>query len=205
MLSIYISGYRMIKAMAIRNSQQVFPPVTSDENSAQNRWLKLEIDPETGYIRSLQKKNDGTEYFSAPAAVPVVIEDKSDTWSHGVRIFDKEIGRFHAVSVKRIACGPVKVVLRVVSEYGGSRIVQDYSVYQELDYVTVKTTVDWHEKWSLLKLQFPMNMNYLRCSYEIPYGVAVREPDGEEYPVQSFSILLHPGCPDFLLMLFPPK
>ena len=178
-------GWRTYR-LAVRSSQQVFPPVTSDENSAQNRWLKLTIDPETGYIRSLQKKNDGTEYFSAPAAVPVVIEDKSDTWSHGVRIFNKEVGRFHAVSVKRIACGPVKAVLRVVSEYGGSRIIQDYSVYQELDYVTVKTTVDWHEKWSMLKLQFPMNMNYLRCSYEIPYGVAVREPDGEEYPVQSF-------------------
>lgn len=30
----------------------------------------------------------------------MVIEDKSDTWSHGVRIFDKVKGRFEGVSVK---------------------------------------------------------------------------------------------------------
>lgn len=181
-------GWRTYR-LAVRSSQQVFSPVVSDENSAENQWLKLTIDPETGYIRSLIKKNDGTEYFSAPAAVPVVIEDKSDTWSHAVRIFDKEIGKFRAVSVRRIACGPVKAVIRVISEYGGSRLVQDFSVYQELEYISVKTTVDWHEKWSMLKLQFPMNMNYLRCSYEIPYGISVREPDGEEYPVQTFMDL----------------
>ena len=181
-------GWRTYR-LAVRSSRQVFPPVVSDANSAENQWLKLTIDSETGYIRSLVKKNDGTEYFSAPAAVPVVIEDKSDTWSHAVRIFDKEIGKFRAVSVKRIACGPVKAVIRVTSEYGKSRLILDYSVYQELDYITVKTTVDWHEKWSMLKLQFPMNMNYLRCSYEIPYGVSVREPDGEEYPVQTFMDL----------------
>lgn len=178
-------GWRTYR-LAVRSTQTEFAPVISDDTSAENQWFRIEFDEKTGYIRSFVKKSDGTEFFGAPAAVPVVIEDESDTWSHAVRIFDKKIGQFTGVRIKRVECGPVKAVIRVTSEYGKSRIVQDFSIYQELDYVSVKTTVDWHEKWAMLKLQFPMNMNYLRCSYEVPYGAVLREPNGEEYPVQNF-------------------
>lgn len=178
-------GYRTYR-LVIREAARTFPDVECSGNTAENRWFKIAFDEKTGYISSLYKKNDGTEYFSGPAAVPVVIEDKSDTWSHGVRIFDKVKGRFEGVSVKRVECGPVKCVIRVTSTYGSSRIFQDFSIYRELDYIRVKTTVDWHEKMSMLKLRFPMQLNYLRASWEIPYGVAQREPNGEEYPMQNF-------------------
>ena len=178
-------GWRTYR-FAVREKAETFPEVAVSECSAENRWFKLTLDPETGYIASLLKKNDGTEYFSGPAAVPVVIRDESDTWSHAVRIFDEVIGRFKAVSVRTVENGPVKCVFRVTSVWGNSRIIQDFSVFQDLDYIAVKTTVDWHEKQAMLKLQFPMNMNYLRTSWEIPYGMEQREPDGEEYPMQMW-------------------
>ena len=178
-------GWRTYR-FAVREKAETFPEVAVSECSAENRWFKLTLDPETGYIASLLKKNDGTEYFSGPAAVPVVIRDESDTWSHAVRIFDEVIGRFQAVSVRTVENGPVKCVFRVTSVWGNSRIIQDFSVFQDLDYIAVKTTVDWHEKQAMLKLQFHMNMNYLRTSWEIPYGMEQREPDGEEYPMQMW-------------------
>ena len=67
--------------------KKYFEDVTATNNMAENRWFSLVFDEKTGYITSLLKKNDGTEYFDKPAAVPIVIEDASDTWSHGVRIF----------------------------------------------------------------------------------------------------------------------
>lgn len=178
-------GWRTFR-LAVRKTRQVFEPVCADEHSAENQWFKIEWDEKTGYITSLLKKNDETQYFSGPAGVPVVIGDKSDTWSHGVLRFDKEIGRFSAVSVKKVESGPVKCVIRVTSQYGKSKIIQDFSVYKELDYVRVKTWVDWHEKQAMLKLAFPMELNYLRNTHEIPYGVVQREPDGAEYPMQAF-------------------
>lgn len=178
-------GWRTYR-FAVREKREQFPEVESADFSAENKWFRITFDQETGYISSLLKKNDKTEYFSEPAAVPVVIKDESDTWSHAVRIFDDVIGRFKAASVLRIESGPVKCVFRVTSVYGGSRLIQDFSVFQELDYIKVKTTVDWHEKRAMLKLQFPMNLNYLRSSWEIPYGMVQREPDGEEYPMQTW-------------------
>ncbi len=178
-------GWRTYR-FAVREKQESFTDVISTENSAENKWFKITFDSETGYITSLIKKNDNTEYFSGNAAVPVVIQDDSDTWSHGIRTFHNEIGKARASKVYRVESGPVKCVIRTVSEYNYSRIIQDYAIYKELDFVKVHTTVDWHEKHKMLKLQFPMNMNYLRASYEIPYGVAQREPDGEEYPMQTW-------------------
>lgn len=178
-------GYRTYR-FVVREKGELFEEVTATDDKAENQWFKITWDKETGYIKSLYKKKDGTEYFGGPAAVPVVIEDKSDTWSHAVRIFDKEIGKFQAVSVKKVESGAVKSVIRVTSEYKKSRMIQDFSIYKELDYISVKTTVDWHEKWSMLKLRFPINMNYLRATWEIPYGIAQREPNGEEFPMQNF-------------------
>ena len=178
-------GYRTYR-LVIRETAHAFPDVESTDTTAENRWFKIAFDEKTGYISSLYKKNDGTEYFSGPAAVPAVIEDRSDTWSHAVRIFDKVKGCFSGISVKRVENGPVKCVIRVTSTYGSSRMFQDFSIYRELDFIRVKTTVDWHEKWSMLKLRFPMQLNYLRATWEIPYGTACREPNGEEFPMQNF-------------------
>ena len=85
-------GYRTYR-LVIREAARTFPDVECSGNTAENRWFKIAFDEKIGYISSLYKKNDGTEYFSGPAAVPVVIEDKSDTWSHGVRIFERPLCR----------------------------------------------------------------------------------------------------------------
>lgn len=178
-------GYRTFR-LAIREKKQQFEDVSATADFAENRWFRIAFDPKTGYITSLVKKDDGTEYFREPAAVPTVIEDRSDTWSHGVRIFGQVRGKFQAASVEKVACGPVKAVIRVTSRYEKSVIIQDFSIYRDLDFIRVQTMVDWHETYAMLKLNFPMNLNYLRATYEIPYGTIQREPNSEEFPVQGF-------------------
>lgn len=182
-------GYATYR-LAVRGQSEPFADVICTDTYAENDWFSIAFDEKTGYITSLKRKrNDnetGTEYFSAPAAVPVVIRDEGDTWAHAVRVFDTKAGQFAATSVRCVERGPVKCVIRVISTYGSSRMIQDYNIYRELDLIRVKTTVDWHERSSMLKLQFPLNLNYLRTTSEIPYGVAQREPDGEEYPMQNF-------------------
>ncbi len=174
--------YRLVQGRV----REEFPQVEGTDTFGENDWFSLEFDPETGYIRSLKKKNDGTEYFDGPGAMPAVIEDHGDTWAHGIRIFDKKKGQFTLQSIRCVERGSVKRVIRVTSVYGASRLLQDFAIYRELDFISVKTRVDWHETFSMLKLLFPMNLSYLKAGWEIPYGVLRREPDGEEYPMQSF-------------------
>lgn len=180
-------GYRTYRVTANPSVRKTdVPAVKGNDYSLENDRFRLEFDPKTGYIQSLFDKAHGVELFRGDAAKPVVIDDRSDTWSHNVFHFNNVSGAFVARSVKLVESGPVKSVVRVVSEYGSSRLVQEFAVYRELDYIDVKVTLDWREHFKMLKLIFPVNLIFTRQSYEIPYGYIEREHNGEEEPGQTW-------------------
>ncbi|MEP7189301.1 MAG: alpha-mannosidase, partial [Roseiflexaceae bacterium] len=74
--------------------------LSGDDTTLENEHLRLTIDPATGTIGSLYDKRHQLEVFCGPAARAIVIDDPSDTWSHGVHRFDKEIGVFSATRVR---------------------------------------------------------------------------------------------------------
>ncbi|WP_028611362.1 alpha-mannosidase [Paenibacillus harenae] len=180
-------GYRVYKLLPeSQKPRDGVQPLKANDYAMENDRFRLEFDPQTGYISSLFDKKAQNEVFKGDAARPVVIVDHSDTWSHNVFHFNRVIGAFKAVSVKRVEHGPVKSVIRVTSEYGSSSMVQDFSMYRELDQIDVKVTVDWREQFKMLKLVFPVNLIFTRQSYEIPFGYIEREHNGEEEPGQSW-------------------
>ncbi len=152
----------------------------------ENESLRLEIDPFSGTICHLYDKTIGVDLIHSLAAKAVVIDDPSDTWSHFVTRFDQVVGEFIAKSIRLIEDGPVKAVLRVESGYGSSTLVQDFTLYAGLPYLEAAVTVDWHEKFKMLKLRFPLNLEQAAVTYEIPYGSIARPADGDEQPGQSW-------------------
>ncbi|MCA1553410.1 MAG: alpha-mannosidase, partial [Chloroflexi bacterium] len=158
----------------------------STDTVLENEYLRLEINPATGYIQSLRDKRCNVDVFLSAAAKPVVLDDPSDTWGHNVFKFDRVIGAFTAQSVRLVEHGSVKSVIRVVSAYGASQLIQDFVMYADLNQIDVRVTVDWREQFKLLKLRFPINLNFMQATYEIPYGHIVREANGEEEPGQSW-------------------
>ncbi|HEX6293472.1 MAG TPA: glycoside hydrolase family 38 C-terminal domain-containing protein [Herpetosiphonaceae bacterium] len=178
-------GYRVYRVAARPNTIEG-TPLRATDCSLENDRFRLEFDPQTGWIGSLYDKHRQLNVFIGPAARPVVIEDRSDTWSHDVLAFDTAIGDFTARSVRLVEHGAVKSVVRVTSEYGASRLVQDFTMYRELEQIDVHVTVDWREEFKMLKLKFPMNLNFIRATYEIPYGHIERPVNGEEEPGQSW-------------------
>ena len=52
----------------------------------------LELDPSTGRIARLVVKATGVDLAAPRAPHAVVVEDRSDTWGHGVRTYDGEAG-----------------------------------------------------------------------------------------------------------------
>ncbi|WP_312876140.1 glycoside hydrolase family 38 C-terminal domain-containing protein [Paenibacillus alginolyticus] len=180
-------GYRVYKVLtASLEPKLASQSMKANDYALENDRFRLEFDPKTGFISSLFDKNVNVEVFRGPAARPVVIEDKSDTLSHNVFHFNNKIGEFLATSVQRVEHGAVKSVIRVTSEYGRSKIVQDFTLYKQLDYIDVKVTVDWREQFKMLKLVFPINLVFTKQTYEIPYGFKEREHNGEEEPGQSW-------------------
>jgi alpha-mannosidase len=165
----------------VRSTPEQQGPVSVIENE----FLWLGVDPATGFI-TLMDKQTGTVVVKDGAAA-CVIDDNSDTWSHGCTRFDQEIGRFAATGLTLEEAGPVRWTLRVESAWGGSTLVQRFSLAAGVARIDAAVTVDWHEHNKMLKLRFPTGIADAVVTYEIPYGNMVRPADGEEKPGQAWA------------------
>lgn len=195
-------GYRTFRVVPQTPPEPEFPSeIEATSNSLENGWLRMEFDPATGYITNLFDKHQGIDLVRPGSAIakPVAIADPSDTWSHGVLRFDDISGAFTATKVELVENGPVRAVLRVWSAYQSSTLIQDFILYAELPQVEVRVTVDWRERFTMLKLLFPLNLDQTEATYEIPYGVIHRPENGEEEPYQGWLDLtgVSPADPEF--------
>ncbi|MGP3938137.1 alpha-mannosidase [Streptomyces sp. 6N106] len=162
-------------------------PVTATDSSLENEYLRIEIDPATGWLRSLVDKETGAELMpEAPGDHAVVVDDPSDTWGHRIHSYDKAIGAFTARRCRLVESGPVRAVLRVESAYGRSEMAEELVLSAGSRHVEVRTVVDWHERLTLLKLRFPTALTDVTATHEIPYGHLERTPDGTEEPTQAW-------------------
>ncbi|MFD7923824.1 alpha-mannosidase [Streptomyces sp. NPDC059740] len=153
----------------------------------ENAHLRVEVDPATGWLRSLLDKETGTELLSAGSGPhAVVVDDPSDTWGHRVRAYDRAIGAFQPTRVRLVESGPVRAVLRVESAYGRSEMAEELVLSAGSRHLEVRTVVDWHERLKLLKLRFPTALTDVTATHEIPYGHLERTPDGTEEPTQAW-------------------
>jgi alpha-mannosidase len=172
-------GYRTYR---VRPWAVELPPIAPLESD----HLRLEIDPVTGRIASLLLKRTGVDLAAPAAKHAVVIDDRSDTWGHGVVAYDDEVGEFECMAVRLIESGPVRSIVRVDSRYRSSTLREDYVVAAGARHVDVRVALDWHEPLKLLKLRYPTSIAATEATYETPYGHLVRPANGDEEPGQSW-------------------
>ncbi len=178
-------GYRLYRLIPA-HAQVSETLLQAEETRLENGRLRLVFDPMTGYLVSLYDKQEQVEVLAGPAAKPVVLDDRSDTWGHDVVRFGPETDAFISTSMRVMEFGPVKTVLRVESSCGECRLVQDFTLYRDLWRIDVHVTVDWCEQFKMLKLRFPIHLDFAEATHEIPYGHIVRAANGEEEPIQSW-------------------
>ncbi|MDR1937113.1 MAG: glycosyl hydrolase-related protein [Tannerellaceae bacterium] len=186
-------GYRQIR---IRKGEKETPAeVKAVDNTLENEYYRIRFSP-NGEIGVFDKEA-AREVFAGGTSgcKAVVIDDKSDTWSHSVRSFLKdapeyttrgEIGAFGNAAVKVLETGPYRATIRVVSTYGDSRLTIDWSLSARSRKIDAKVTLDWQEHLKMLKFSFPVDVASPVPTYEIPYGHIVRQPNGDEDPGQRW-------------------
>lgn len=149
----------------------------------ENDIYRIQFELYSGYINSFLDKRTGQEIITKRAAVPVVIDEYyHDTWSHAKNFFTDEMARFSDAKVTVLESGPVRATVKVVSRYNDSTLTQYFSLTPGSDKLQVRAHVDWHEKYKMLKLSWPMAVENPKAYYEIPFGVIERPADGEEEP-----------------------
>lgn len=160
-------------------------PIASD-SILENEWIRLELDPSNGYIKRLYDKKNRVEVFRKDSCIPVVVDDQSDTWSHGVEEFRNDAGAFGKAEVKLIENGPVRATVRVESSHGQSLIRMYVSIYRDLPYIELRFSLNWNEKHKMLKLSFSTNIEEPVLTSSIPYGCVTRPCNGQEEPMHKW-------------------
>ena len=168
------------------------PPETSPATDVRARGLTMEnahlkavFSPETGEIISLYDKDGGYDYASParPLAVPTVIDDHTtDTWAHNVFTFHNVKGVMALESIELVETGPVRALIRTRHSFGNSYLVQDFILGSGQKTLRVKCKANWREKFTLLKMSFPVGGSGHANTYEIPGSVIRRPANGEEEP-----------------------
>lgn len=179
-------GYALFKLYLNVEDAPVFTKVKVDETMLENDRFSMAFHPVTGYMKSLYDKKHELEVLRRDGGRLTVIEDKSDTWSHNVFQFNKELGDMKMVYQKVLEDGPVRSTIRIKYKYNQSYVIQDFRLYRDLDYVEVKVCVDWREPQTILKVKYPVNFNFRKPTYEIPFGYIEKSANGEEEPGQTW-------------------
>jgi alpha-mannosidase len=163
----------------------------SEKHVLENKSLRVEIDPDSGNLKSIFDKRLGRE-FVAPgeqANKLWVYEDRPenwDAWNIGYTGRGWELNQ--ADKVELVSDGPVKTVYRVEKSFLGiskeryyptenfpsSFFTQYITLYKDLDRLDIRTEADWWEDHVSLKACFPVAVTADKAFYEIPFAAIGR-------------------------------
>ncbi len=178
-------GYRQFRLHKVEPAA-VVSTVHATEKGLENEHLRVTFSDD-GAI-SMFDKDAGAEVFrgGAVGARAVVVDDPSDTWSHDVNSYTKDVGAFGNASFKVLENGLVRATVRVRTAYGASLMTTNWMLYAGARTLEARVSLDWHEHLKILKFSFPVDVQNPTPTYEIAYGFRVRQANGNEDPGQRW-------------------
>ncbi|MBQ8341095.1 MAG: alpha-mannosidase [Clostridia bacterium] len=172
-------GYVVYRGHATPLEAEKSPnPFTVGDNFVSNGHLRLTFDA-NGEVCGLYDEAQGKELLAAPTRLRLCDDEKNDTWAHGMLAYTEEASLAVKGSFRITEQGPVRVVVRTEQCFGDSRLIRDYILCANERTVTVSAKVDYHEKFGVLKLCFPVT-DAGKCYAKIPFGHIERPIDGSE-------------------------
>ncbi len=157
----------------------------ADRTTLENEWWRIEIDPYDGHISRLYDKKHKVDTVKKACTLAAII-DGSDTWSHEVRGYRSEAGRFANARIQVVECGDILATLQITSTFEKSTAIQEISIYRDLDTIDYNLRVNWQEMYHTLKLGFETNVKEPVATYDVAYGHQQRPTKGEEEPGQQW-------------------
>lgn len=178
-------GYRQIRIKPGAPAA-LDPRIRAENNTIENETIRITVS-KSGTVGIFDKVSE-IEVFNGgeTGCRTLVIDDKSDTWSHDVKAFRNVIGYFGNPEISIIEKGPVRSIIRSKSTYGRSSLIIEWILYSEKHFVEARINLDWQEQLKMLKFSFPVNVKSPSVTYETPYGHIVRTTNGDEEPGQRW-------------------
>jgi alpha-mannosidase len=185
-------GYTMLRQHKVKKTdiKPAAGSVTSRGASLRNEFLELTLNDD-GYLM-MRDLRTGEDVFTprgengGAGCVPVLLRDRTDTWSHRVDRYHGSMGRFELVDAETIEPGPIRGRLRVTYRFRDSLLRLDFVLGSGEPFVVVDGRADWRERWKILKLSMRTGLDAKESTAEVPFGTASRVCDGREWPMSQW-------------------
>jgi alpha-mannosidase len=116
-----------------------------------------------------------------------LIDDPSDTWSHGVRRYGAAVAEAVWEKPELVESGPLRAALIQAGRIGESRLRAEWRLHANTDYAELLLRVSWSEQHKLLKLTLPLPSPATKRIDGILGGTLVRPSDGRELPLRDWT------------------
>ena len=161
--------------------------LSAGDTVLENTHLRVQLDPQTGWLSSLLDKRTGIDLVAGAAGEHVqVCADPTDTWGHRVVSYAWPGVTMPVRRSALVEAGGVRAKLRVERSWQSSTLVTEFVLAADSDALELRMTLDWREQAHLLKLRFPVALDQPVATYDIPFATLQRPVDGAEQPAQSW-------------------
>lgn len=126
----------------------------------------------------------GKELFSSPLKL-TVIEDRSDTWSHGIEGYGEASGSFKADACT-VMKGPVASYLSQTLLFNKSAATMTYALYHGLPFFDIDLLVQWQERQRVLKLEIAPRRQFESWSVQGMLGAIEKRTSKREEPLHGW-------------------
>ncbi len=148
--------------------------ISSHNYSMENDVIRLLFNQE-GDIISIFDKEVGRELLPDHSVANQfqIFEDRPlayDAWDIDI-YYDDNIGYAHpAQSISLVESGPLRQTIEIIRRIVDSTCTQRISISNNSKQIDFDTTINWRERFKLLKVAFPVNILNSVATYEIQWG-----------------------------------
>lgn len=142
----------------------------------ENALVKVEIGAD-GTLQSVYDKRTDRETLRDRGNQLWAYSDKPRAWdAWDIDETYETIGEeIHGVeTIEVVEEGPIRAAVKVTRKFRSSTIVQTYKLMAESSRIDIETEIDWHERITLVRTQFPTTIHTNQATYETMYGVHQR-------------------------------
>ncbi len=170
--------------------------VWADTGILENDHLRVEVDGD-GLLSSIVDKSVDRQVLAGGSRgnrfqLHPDYPNFYDAWDIDRFAFDQVTNIDAVESVDVVERGPLRAAVRVVRQFGDSRLTQEIRLDADSGAIDFETEVQWHETNRLLKVAFPVNVRSPRATYEIQLGHVERPThDNTSWDAARFEVCAH--------------
>ena len=167
-------------SVAIFDRKAIRPagPLKADSHHLENEHLSVVIGKD-GAVSSLNHKATGREAIEGAAnQLWVYPADKPrnwDAWDVDADYAEKGIRLDQPESISLVEEGPHRAAIRVIHRYRNSTVIQLYVLTANARRLDIETTIDWHDRRTLLRTLNPVAVRSRTATFECAFGIVERQ------------------------------